>query len=252
MFVSSMTRDDVGRLLAEGNSLSDIARVLGLATNTVAYHRDRLAEEQPTTPQRTIVPPNAVSQVRTRHEVAVLLAEGLSRIDIARRLGVSKATVSYHARRLGAPVDTRCARRYDWPAIQRYYDAGHSVRECSTAFGFSSQTWHAAVNRGAVVARPRATPIEQLLTKGRRRSRHSLKLRLLGAGLKTNTCERCGLTEWRGEPLSMCLHHINGDRDDNRLENLEFLCGNCHGQTDNFSGRNKRRQRAEPSEPDAA
>jgi len=52
---------------------------------------------------------------------------------------VSKATVSYHARRLGAPIDERCTRRYDWAAIQAYYDAGHSLRECEIAFGFCPQ-----------------------------------------------------------------------------------------------------------------
>ena len=50
----------------------------------------------------------------------------------------------------------------------------------------------------------------------------------------------CGLTSWRGKPLALALHHINGDRLDNRLENLALLCPNCHSQTDNFSGRNGR------------
>jgi hypothetical protein len=39
----------------------------------------------------------------------------------------------------------------------------------------------------------------------------------------------------------MALHHINGDRFDNRVENLELLCPNCHSQTDTFGGRNSRR-----------
>jgi 5-methylcytosine-specific restriction endonuclease McrA len=42
-------------------------------------------------------------------------------------------------------------------------------------------------------------------------------------------------------PLSMQLHHINGDGSDNRLENLQLLCGNCHSQTDNWGGRGIRR-----------
>ena len=53
-------------------------------------------------------------------------------------------------------------------------------------------------------------------------------------------CEICGLTEWLGRPLSMALHHVNGDGRDNRLENLQFLCPDCHSQTDNFSGRKLR------------
>ena len=44
-----------------------------------------------------------------------------------------------------------------------------------------------------------------------------------------------------GEPLNMELHHVNGDGSDNRLENLQLLCGNCHSQTDNWGGRGARR-----------
>lgn len=58
-------------------------------------------------------------------------------------------------------------------------------------------------------------------------------------GLKKNKCEKCGLSEWQGEPLVCELHHINGDSTDNRIENLIILCPNCHSQTDNFRSRNK-------------
>ena len=93
-------------------------------------------------------------------------------------------------------------------------------------------------------------PIERLLVADTYRSRHNVKLRLLGEGLKENRCEACGLTEWLGRPLSMALHHVNGDGRDNRLENLQLLCPNCHSQTDNFSGRGRRR--LEVVEPEAA
>jgi hypothetical protein len=43
-------------------------------------------------------------------------------------------------------------------------------------------------------------------------------------------------------PLSMALHHVNGDGSDNRLENIKFLCPNCHAQTSNYGGRNGHRR----------
>jgi hypothetical protein len=174
--------------------------------------------------------------------VAQLLAEGCSQNEVARRLAISKSTVAYHARRLGRPVDERCNRRYDWAEVQRYYDAGHSVALCQARFGFSRETWNAARKRGAVTARPIGKPLEQLLVEGKT-SRFNLKRRLLATGLKTNRCEACGLTTRRGEPISMALHHVNGDGRDNRLANLMLMCPNCHSQTDNFSGRNRGRLR---------
>jgi 5-methylcytosine-specific restriction endonuclease McrA len=41
----------------------------------------------------------------------------------------------------------------------------------------------------------------------------------------------------------MQLHHVNGDGLDNRLENLELLCANCHSQTETYGGRNGHRRK---------
>jgi DNA-binding CsgD family transcriptional regulator/5-methylcytosine-specific restriction endonuclease McrA len=239
----SSTRHRIAELLAEARSPAEVAVLLGLARNTVYYHRDRLRREAAARgePRPPGVAPPARRSVETREQVARLLAEGLSRAEIARRLGLRKATISYHARRLGSAVDDRCARRYDWKIVQAYYDAGHSVAECVTAFGFSRQTWHAAKRRGDIVARGAAMPIEDLLVADTPRGRFNIKRRLLLEGLKENRCERCGLFEWRGQPIGLALHHINGDRHDNRVENLELLCPNCHSQTENFSGRRPKR-----------
>lgn len=63
-----------------------------------------------------------------------------------------------------------------------------------------------------------------------------LKQKLLDAGLKENKCEICGCQYWRDKIIICQLHHINGDNTDNRLENLQMLCPNCHSQTDNYCG----------------
>ena len=184
MFVSSI-RAQVAELAGLDHSPGDIARKLGVATNTVRYHLQQLQEGPAIPPTPPAAPSEAVvSQVGTRAAVARLLHEGCSRAEIARRLGVARSTVSYHVRRLGGPIDARCARRYDWPAVQAFYDGGASVRGCVTTFGFSKETWHAAVKRGDIVARPAAMPLSELFVAGTYRGREHLKRRLLAAGLK--------------------------------------------------------------------
>jgi DNA-binding CsgD family transcriptional regulator len=237
---SMSIREEIERLAVERVPPAEIARRLGVAPATVDYHLARLKRPPPAGVNPSPGVGRAPREIDTRERVAALLAEGHGTNAIARTLGLSRSTVSYHVRRLGGPVDSRCARRYDWDEVQSYYDAGHSVRECQEHFGFSRQTWHAAVNRGAVTARPHGLPLEELLVAGVHRSRFNLKVRLVKAGLKQKLCEVCGIASWNGRPITLALHHVNGDRHDNRIENLELLCPNCHSQTDTFAGRNGR------------
>jgi hypothetical protein len=124
-------------------------------------------------------------------------------------------------------VGRRVARGATTVAVQRFYDGGHSVADCVKAFGFSKQTWHAAVNAGRIIPRPAQTPIAELCVAGTPRSRGNLKRRLLREGLKEERCEGCGLHQWQGVPLPLALHHVNGDRDDNRLIIPGATCHLC-------------------------
>lgn len=185
----------------------------------------------------------------TSERVRSALENGSSVAQLARELGLSRSTVCYHKRRLGLPIDHRFNRRYDWTEVQRFYDQGHTITQCQERFGFARSTFMDAVRRGALRSRSQEAPIETYLVDGRRTNRTHLKKRLLAAGLKENVCERCGIRDWLGGPLSMALHHLNGFRLDNRLENLMLLCPNCHAQTPNFSGRNRGLRRAATQGP---
>lgn len=79
--------------------------------------------------------------------------------------------------------------------------------------------------------------IEEVLVENSNQKPANIRKRLLNLGLKENKCEICGISEWRGNLIIIQLHHINGDRSDNRLENLMMLCPNCHSQTDNYCKR---------------
>jgi DNA-binding CsgD family transcriptional regulator len=238
-------------LHAEGLRSLEIAHRIGVAQSTVHYHLRKHfeAQRQAEEPRRRSGPRPGSDM--TRELVARLLATGVSRADIARRLGLAKSTVSYHARRLGESMDQRFARRFDWQEVQAYYDLGHGMRACMRVFGFGRSAWDDAIGRGAITPRPRFRPLDELFAANTNRNRGHLKARLISTGLKEPRCERCGISEWLGHPLSIALHHINGDRRDNRLENLELLCPNCHSQTDTFGGRNLRLVKG-PIEPEAA
>lgn len=218
-----------------------IAHRLNVAQSTVHYHLRRATQPAPV---RSVDPVaygrKSHLQTPVREQIAVLLREGLSQAEIARRLDIAKSTVSYHARRVCGRVDEPFARRYDWEVIQEFYDRGRGVRECARHFGFSTQTWYGAIRRGLITPRPRYRPLDHVFAVGTNTNRGELKRRLFLLGIKDNRCERCGVSEWLSAPLTLALHHINGERMDNRIENLELLCPNCHSQTDTFSGRNGR------------
>ena len=67
----------------------------------------------------------------------------------------------------------------------------------------------------------------------------ALKKRLISANYMENVCACCGLKTWDGRDLALQVHHVNGVNNDNRIENLQLLCPNCHSQTDFFGGRSK-------------
>lgn len=96
-------------------------------------------------------------------------------------------------------------------------------------------------NNGIKYKNPRPPmPIEEILVENSSYvSSNSLRKRLLKEKIKEPKCECCGATEWLGKPIALELHHVNGIKDDLRIENLQILCPNCHAFTDNYRGKNQ-------------
>lgn len=69
--------------------------------------------------------------------------------------------------------------------------------------------------------------------------RNIIRKRIIEENLIEYKCAICGISEWMGNPISLELDHINGVNNDNRLENLRFLCPNCHSQTITYGAKNK-------------
>lgn len=85
--------------------------------------------------------------------------------------------------------------------------------------------------------------IEDIFVENSIYSRKNAKEYILRHKLIPYKCSICGNEgQWQGQQLVLQLDHINGINNDHRLENLRFLCPNCHSQTENYSGKNSKKE----------
>ena len=142
-----------------------------------------------------------------RPDLAAAVASSVSVAEVMRKLGIKPAGGSH------------------------FHISNRIKREGLDTSHFLGQ----AANRGKLGPRKTATEILVVLPAGSIRVKRSMLVRAMLESGVPYRCARCSNAgEWRSEPLTLAVDHINGDWLDNRLANLRFLCPNCHAQTDTW------------------
>ena len=104
---------------------------------------------------------------------------------------------------------------------------------------FTGQDWHSSPNQTKQVSREKYTleevfiqnsPVTQKVLRGYVERHNVIKYK----------CQKCNCDgHWQDGIISLEIDHINGDNKDNRIENLRYLCPNCHALTETYRGKNK-------------
>jgi len=91
-------------------------------------------------------------------------------------------------------------------------------------------------------------PLKTILVENSTYSRKRLRKRLIDNGILKYECAICKTgPHWNGNPMPLILDHINGINNDNRLENLRFVCSNCDSQLPTYKSRNIKKNKFKES-----
>jgi hypothetical protein len=103
---------------------------------------------------------------------------------------------------------------------------------------FKGQGW----NKGRRYSSEKYIPFKEYI-QGDSIQTNKLRKKLLREGLKEHKCECCQNTTWINNPIPLEVHHKDGDKTNNEIDNLQLLCPNCHALTDTYKGKNTKKHK---------
>jgi hypothetical protein len=211
------TDAELRRAVASADSFDSLADELGLARDRLKQRVHALGLDTQHFTRRQVSPSGSKRRRWTDDQLRTAIAASRSLAGTLRGLGLVAAGGNYDA----------VQRRIKELAL----DTSH----------FTGQGWNVGLKYQPAPARP----IEELLVANRWTTSHHLKTRLFRERLKEPKCELCGWCERAPDGrVPVELDHVNGDRFDNRLENLRILCPNCHSLQSTHRGLNQKRRKS--------
>jgi hypothetical protein len=133
--------------------------------------------------------------MRTKEELTTAVSGAHSMAEVVRRLGLNKSSSTYNVVR-------------------------REIKYYSIETNFKQRARNTK----------KYTP-EEIFAENSSYDRGTLRTKLIKENSVNYECQCCVIKDWNGPALSLQLDHINGNRKDNRIQNLRFLCPNCHSQT---------------------
>lgn len=204
-------KEQVIKLRKEGKTIPEICSVLNIGKGTVGYHLKGLNIKilkkriKRNIDYNSIKRKNILDKIDMSIDMFIKeLKNSNSILDFCRRFKVSEGAVK------------RLAKKHNCFPEKRTYNKNKSK------YNFD------LILKG-----------EEILLNPNRSSKNNLiKNYLFKNDIKEYKCEECEIKEWNNKPISLELDHIDGNRNNNKLENLRILCPNCHSQTDTFRAKN--------------